>query len=90
MSSCYHCDRNDGGATSRGETLDKTPNNQSLNPNGAVATDYKGSRDVGRPLDALLLGSDMIHSPNAKMWCHNTWIGFGKLNCFSDSNRLRF
>jgi hypothetical protein len=31
MSSCRHHGRNDGSATSGGETLDKTQNNQSLN-----------------------------------------------------------
>jgi hypothetical protein len=66
---------NDGGTTSGGETLDRTHKNQILNPNGVVATDYKGSRDVGRPLDAPLLGSDMIHDPKAKIWCHSTGIG---------------
>jgi hypothetical protein len=64
--------RNNGGATSERETLDKTHNNQSLNPNGATATDYKGSRDMGTPLDAPLLGSDMIHRPKATIRCHNT------------------
>jgi hypothetical protein len=38
--------RNNGGATSGGETLDKTHNNQSLNPNGVASTDSKGSRYV--------------------------------------------
>jgi hypothetical protein len=44
-----------------------------------VVIDYKGSRDVGTPLDAPLLGSDMIHGPKAKIRCHNTWIGSGNL-----------
>jgi hypothetical protein len=66
MGSCHHHGRNDGGATSRGETLNKTHNNQSLNHNGAAATDYKGSRDVGTPLEAPLLGSDMIHGSKTK------------------------
>jgi hypothetical protein len=68
MSSCRHHGRNDDGATSGGETLDKTHNNRSLNANGAVATDYKGSKDVGTPL----LGSDMIHGSKTKIQCHNT------------------
>jgi hypothetical protein len=38
MSSCYHRCKNDGSATSRGETLDKTHNNQSLKPNVVGAT----------------------------------------------------
>jgi hypothetical protein len=58
---------NDGDDTSRGETLDKTHNNKSLNPTGAAATNYKGSRDMGRHLDIPLLGSDMIHNPKANM-----------------------
>jgi hypothetical protein len=33
MASCHHHDRNDGDATSGGETLDKTNNNQSINHN---------------------------------------------------------
>jgi hypothetical protein len=47
-SSCHHHGRKDGSGISGGETLNKTHNNQSLNPNGAVTTDYKGSRDMGR------------------------------------------
>jgi hypothetical protein len=58
---------NDGNGTSGGETLDKTHNNKSLNPTGAAATDYKGSRGMGRHLDIPLLGSDMIHDPKANM-----------------------
>jgi hypothetical protein len=77
MSSCRHRGRNDGGANSGGETLDKTHNNQKLNPNGAAATDYKGSRDMGTPLDAPLLGSDMIHGSKPKIRCHNTWTNSG-------------
>jgi hypothetical protein len=72
MSSCRHHDRNDGDTIFGGETLDKTHNNQSLNPNGVVATDYKGSRDVGTPLHALLLGSDMIHGSKPKIRCHSS------------------
>jgi hypothetical protein len=72
MSSCLHSSRNDGGATFGGETLDKTHNNQSLSPSGVAAIDYKGSRDVGTPLDAPLLGSDMKHAWKPKIWCHNT------------------
>jgi hypothetical protein len=90
MSSCCHRSRNDGGTTSELETLDKTDNNQNLNPTGVAATDYKGSMDAGTPLDAPLLGSDMIHGPKAKIQCHSTWIGFGNLICFINSNRLRF
>jgi hypothetical protein len=67
MSTCHQHGRNDGGATSRGETLDKTHNNQNLNPNGVAATDYKGSRDVERSLYAPLLGSGMIHNSKANM-----------------------
>jgi hypothetical protein len=85
MSSCHHNGRNDGGATSGGETLDKTHNNQSLNPNGMVAIDYKGSRNVGTSLDAPLLGLDMIHGPKAKIRCHNTWTGSGNSDCFINS-----
>jgi hypothetical protein len=67
MSSCHHHGRNDGDAIFGGETLDKTHNNQSLNPNGVVATDYKGPRDVGTPLEAPLLGSNMIHESKPKI-----------------------
>jgi hypothetical protein len=38
MSSYHHHGRNDGGATSGGETLDKTHNNQSLNLNVVATT----------------------------------------------------
>jgi hypothetical protein len=48
MTSCHHHGGNDGSATSGGETLEKTHNNESLYPNGAVTTNYKGYRDVGR------------------------------------------
>jgi hypothetical protein len=58
---------NDSDATSEGEILDKNHNYQSLNPNGAAVIDYKGSRDVGRPLDTPVLGLDMIHDPKAKI-----------------------
>jgi hypothetical protein len=68
MSSCRQHSRNDGGATFEGETLDINQNDQNLNPNDVAATDYKGSRGVGRSLDATLLGSDMIHGPKAKIW----------------------
>jgi hypothetical protein len=37
MSSYHQHDRNDGGATSEGETLDKNKNNQNLNPNVVAA-----------------------------------------------------
>jgi hypothetical protein len=66
MSRCHHHGRNDGGTTSERETLNKTQNNQILNPNGVADTDYKPSKDVGRPLDAPLLGSNMIHGPKPK------------------------
>jgi hypothetical protein len=72
MSSCHHRARNDGGTTSRGEILDKTHNNQSLNPNDATTTDYNGSTDVGTPLDAPLLGSYLIHGSMPKVRCHST------------------
>jgi hypothetical protein len=72
MNNCRHHSRNDGGATTRGETIDKNHNYQSINPNGVAATNYKGSRDVVNPLDAPLLGLDMIHDPKAKIWCHVT------------------
>jgi hypothetical protein len=73
MSSCRHHGKNDGSTTSRRENLDKTHNNQSLNPNGVAATNYKGSREVGTHLDAPLLGSNMINGSKAKIQCHNTW-----------------
>jgi hypothetical protein len=81
MSSCHHHGRKDGDTISRGETLDKTHDNQSLNPNGIVATNYKGSRGMGTPLDAPLLGSDMIHGHLDRFW---------KLDFFVNSGRLRF
>jgi hypothetical protein len=90
MNSCHHYGSNDGGATSGGETLDKTHNNQNLNTNGVAAPDYKGSRNVGTPLDAPLLGSDKIDGPKAKIRCHSTWIGSGNSTCFLNSDRLRF
>jgi hypothetical protein len=82
MSSCHRRGRNDGGATSGGETLNKTHNNQSLNTNGVVATDYKGSIDMGTLLDTPLLGSDMIHGRKAKIRCHSTWTSSRKLDLF--------
>jgi hypothetical protein len=81
---------NDGDATSRGETLDKTHNNQSINPNGAVATDYKGLEDVGTPLDTPLLGSNMIHGSKPKIRCHITWTGSQNLSCFINFGGLKF
>jgi hypothetical protein len=73
MSSCHHHDRNDGRTTFRGETINKTHNNQSLNSNGVAATNYKGSRDVRTALDAPLLGSDMIHGPKYKYGVTAPW-----------------
>jgi hypothetical protein len=90
MSSCHHHGRNDGGATSEGETLDKTHNNQSLKPNGVAATDYKGYRDVVTPLDAPLLGLDIIHGSKPKIRCHRIWIGSEDSTSFINSGRLRF
>jgi hypothetical protein len=83
---CRHHNRNDVGATSNGETLNQTHNNQNLNPNGVAATDYKGSKDVGRPLDSSLLGSDKIHGPKTKICCrstvgaHNTSISYSNMS----------
>jgi hypothetical protein len=90
MSSRRHRGRNDSGATFGGETLNKTYNNKNLNPNGVVTTDYKGFRDMGRPMDTLLLGSDMIHSLKDKIWCRNTWTNSGKLIYSCDSGWLKF
>jgi hypothetical protein len=87
-SNCRHHGKIDGGTSSGGEILDKTHNNQSLNPNGVASTHYKGSRDVGRLLYAPLLGLDMIHGAKAKakakIRCRNT--STGSIN----SDRLRF
>jgi hypothetical protein len=79
---CHHHSRNDGSTTSGGETLNQTQNKQNLNPIGAAATDYKEYKDMGSPLDAVLLGSDMIHDPNAKICYRNSWTGFGKSTSF--------
>jgi hypothetical protein len=38
MSSCHHHGVNDGCTTSKGEILDKTHNNQKLNPNVVTVT----------------------------------------------------
>jgi hypothetical protein len=68
----------------------KLTNNQSLNPNGVAATHYKESRDVGRPLDAPLLGSDMIHMPKDKIRYRNTWTDSRNSTCFVNFDRLIF
>jgi hypothetical protein len=34
---------------------------------------------VVTPLDAPLLGSNVIHGPEAKIWCHNIWTGSKRL-----------
>jgi hypothetical protein len=39
---------------------------QNSNSNGAVATDYKGSRDVQVPYVSNPNGLDLIHGPMAK------------------------
>jgi hypothetical protein len=89
MNSCYHYDRDDGGTTSGGETLNKIHNNQRLNPN-VVAVAHNSLRIVRRPLDAPLLGSDIIHDPKDKIQCHNTWTGSGSSTYFGNFARLIF
>jgi hypothetical protein len=55
---------NDVGASFKQETLNKTHNNQNLNPNVVTVV----HNIVERPLDTPILGSDMIDGQRAKIY----------------------